>query len=48
MEAEAVVAAKYIGAMLASSSPHLSVLDELTDNLGVVWGLLVAFASSSC
>jgi UDP-GlcNAc:undecaprenyl-phosphate GlcNAc-1-phosphate transferase len=30
--------------MLAASSPHLSVLDELSDHLGVVWGLLVAFA----
>jgi UDP-GlcNAc:undecaprenyl-phosphate GlcNAc-1-phosphate transferase len=29
--------------MLAASSPHLSVLDELTDHLGVLWGLLVAF-----
>jgi UDP-GlcNAc:undecaprenyl-phosphate GlcNAc-1-phosphate transferase len=29
--------------MLAASSPHLSVLDELGDNLGVLWGLLVAF-----
>jgi len=29
--------------MLAASSPHLSVLDELTDHLGVLWGLLLAF-----
>ncbi len=28
--------------MLASSSPHLSVLDQLGDNLDVVWGALVA------
>ena len=30
--------------MLASSSPHLSVLDQLGDHLGVLWGALVAFA----
>ena len=30
--------------MLAASVPHLSVLDELSDHLGSVWGLLVAFA----
>ena len=30
--------------MLAASSPHLSVLDELGDHLGVLWGALVAFA----
>ncbi len=30
--------------MLGASSPHLSVLDELGDNLRVVWGVLVAFA----
>src|SRR5438270_2149366 len=30
--------------MLAASSPHLSVLDELADHLGVLWGALVAFA----
>jgi UDP-GlcNAc:undecaprenyl-phosphate GlcNAc-1-phosphate transferase len=30
--------------MLAASGPHLSVLDELGDHLGVVWGVLVAFA----
>src|SRR6266702_1231096 len=30
--------------MLAASSPHLSVLDQLADHLGVLWGALVAFA----
>jgi UDP-GlcNAc:undecaprenyl-phosphate GlcNAc-1-phosphate transferase len=30
--------------VLAAYSPHLSVLDELADNLGVLWGALVAFA----
>ena len=30
--------------MLAANSPHLSVLDELGDHLGVLWGALVAFA----
>ena len=30
--------------MLAATSPHLSVLDELSDNLAVLWGALVAFA----
>ena len=30
--------------MLVAGTPQLSVLDELSDNLGVVWGLLVAFA----
>ncbi|HEY3551194.1 MAG TPA: MraY family glycosyltransferase [Gaiellaceae bacterium] len=30
--------------MLAANGPHLSVLDELADHLGVVWGALVAFA----
>ena len=30
--------------MLAASSPHFSVLDELADHLGVLWGALVAFA----
>jgi len=30
--------------VLAASSPHLSVLDELADHLGVLWGALVAFA----
>jgi UDP-GlcNAc:undecaprenyl-phosphate GlcNAc-1-phosphate transferase len=30
--------------VLAASSPHLSVLDELGDHLGVLWGALVAFA----
>ena len=30
--------------MLAATSPHLSVLDELGDHLGVLWGALVAFA----
>ncbi len=29
--------------MLAASSPHLSVLDQLADHLGVLWGALVAF-----
>ena len=29
--------------MLAAISPHLSVLDELSDHLEVVWGALVAF-----
>ncbi|HEX5172552.1 MAG TPA: MraY family glycosyltransferase [Gaiellaceae bacterium] len=28
--------------MLAANSPHLSVLDELGDHLGVLWGALVA------
>jgi UDP-GlcNAc:undecaprenyl-phosphate/decaprenyl-phosphate GlcNAc-1-phosphate transferase len=36
--------AKYAGAVLAANSPHLSVLDELADHLGVVWGMVVAFA----
>jgi UDP-GlcNAc:undecaprenyl-phosphate/decaprenyl-phosphate GlcNAc-1-phosphate transferase len=30
--------------VLAANSPHLSVLDELSDNLAVLWGALVAFA----
>jgi UDP-GlcNAc:undecaprenyl-phosphate GlcNAc-1-phosphate transferase len=30
--------------VLAASSPHLSVLDQVGDHLGVVWGALVAFA----
>jgi UDP-GlcNAc:undecaprenyl-phosphate/decaprenyl-phosphate GlcNAc-1-phosphate transferase len=30
--------------VLAAISPHLSVLDELSDNLAVLWGALVAFA----
>ena len=30
--------------MLAANSPHLSVLDELGDHLGVLWGALVAFS----
>jgi UDP-GlcNAc:undecaprenyl-phosphate/decaprenyl-phosphate GlcNAc-1-phosphate transferase len=30
--------------MLAASSPHLSVLDQLADHLEVLWGALVAFA----
>jgi UDP-GlcNAc:undecaprenyl-phosphate GlcNAc-1-phosphate transferase len=30
--------------VLAASSPHLSVLDQIADHLGVVWGALVAFA----
>ena len=30
--------------MLAANSPHLSVLDELSDHLDVLWGALVAFA----
>ena len=30
--------------MLAAASPHLSVLDELGDHLGVLWGALVALA----
>ncbi len=30
--------------MLAAYSPHLSVLDELSDHLEVLWGALVAFA----
>ena len=30
--------------MLAATSPHLSVLDELGDHLDVLWGALVAFA----
>jgi UDP-GlcNAc:undecaprenyl-phosphate/decaprenyl-phosphate GlcNAc-1-phosphate transferase len=30
--------------VLAANSPHLSVLDELGDHLGVLWGALVAFA----
>jgi UDP-GlcNAc:undecaprenyl-phosphate GlcNAc-1-phosphate transferase len=30
--------------VLAASSPHLSVLDQLGDHLGVVWGALVACA----
>jgi UDP-GlcNAc:undecaprenyl-phosphate/decaprenyl-phosphate GlcNAc-1-phosphate transferase len=30
--------------MLAASSPHLSVLDELADHLSVLWGALAAFA----
>ena len=30
--------------MLAANSPHLSVLDELGDHLGVLWGMLIAFA----
>ena len=30
--------------MLAATSPHLSVLDELSDHLDVLWGALVAFA----
>jgi UDP-GlcNAc:undecaprenyl-phosphate GlcNAc-1-phosphate transferase len=29
--------------VLAASSPHLSVLDQLADHLGVLWGALVAF-----
>jgi UDP-GlcNAc:undecaprenyl-phosphate GlcNAc-1-phosphate transferase len=29
---------------LAASSPHLSVLDQLGDHLGVVWGAAIAFA----
>jgi len=29
--------------VLGSSSPHLSVLDQLADNLDVVWGALIAF-----
>jgi UDP-GlcNAc:undecaprenyl-phosphate/decaprenyl-phosphate GlcNAc-1-phosphate transferase len=29
--------------VLAANSPHLSVLDELADHLGVLWGALVAF-----
>ena len=29
--------------MLAATSPHLSVLDELGDHLQVLWGALVAF-----
>jgi UDP-GlcNAc:undecaprenyl-phosphate GlcNAc-1-phosphate transferase len=37
-------ATKYAGIVLAASSPHLSVLDQLADHLGVVWGALVAFA----
>ncbi len=30
--------------MLGASSPHLSVVDQLADHLGVLWGALVAFA----
>src|SRR4051812_2296406 len=30
--------------MLAASSPHLSVLDQLADHLEVVWASLLAFA----
>jgi UDP-GlcNAc:undecaprenyl-phosphate GlcNAc-1-phosphate transferase len=30
--------------VLAANSPHLSVLDELGDHLGVLWGMLIAFA----
>jgi UDP-GlcNAc:undecaprenyl-phosphate GlcNAc-1-phosphate transferase len=30
--------------IVAASSPHLSVLDEFADHLGVLWGALVAFA----
>jgi UDP-GlcNAc:undecaprenyl-phosphate/decaprenyl-phosphate GlcNAc-1-phosphate transferase len=30
--------------VLAATSPHLSVLDELGDHLDVLWGALVAFA----
>jgi UDP-GlcNAc:undecaprenyl-phosphate/decaprenyl-phosphate GlcNAc-1-phosphate transferase len=30
--------------VLAATSPHLSVLDELADHLDVLWGALVAFA----
>ncbi len=40
---EPVPAAKYPDGVLAASSPHLSVLDELADHLGVLWGALVAF-----
>jgi UDP-GlcNAc:undecaprenyl-phosphate/decaprenyl-phosphate GlcNAc-1-phosphate transferase len=29
--------------VLAATSPHLSVLDQLGDHLGVIWGALVAF-----
>jgi UDP-GlcNAc:undecaprenyl-phosphate GlcNAc-1-phosphate transferase len=29
--------------VLAANSPHLSVLDELSDHLGVLWGALIAF-----
>src|ERR1700755_2799789 len=29
--------------MLGASSPHLSVLDQLSDHLEVIWGALVAF-----
>jgi len=37
-----VFAAKYADDVLAATSPHLSVLDELGDHLGVLWGALVA------
>jgi UDP-GlcNAc:undecaprenyl-phosphate/decaprenyl-phosphate GlcNAc-1-phosphate transferase len=30
--------------MLGASAPHLSVLDELSDHLAVVWGVLIACA----
>ena len=30
--------------MLAATSPHLSVLDQLADHLGVIWGAIVACA----
>jgi UDP-GlcNAc:undecaprenyl-phosphate GlcNAc-1-phosphate transferase len=35
-------AAKYAGNVLAANGSHLSVLDELGDHLGVLWGALVA------
>jgi UDP-GlcNAc:undecaprenyl-phosphate/decaprenyl-phosphate GlcNAc-1-phosphate transferase len=41
---ERVPATKYADVVLAASSPHLSVLDQVADHLGVVWGALVAFA----
>jgi UDP-GlcNAc:undecaprenyl-phosphate/decaprenyl-phosphate GlcNAc-1-phosphate transferase len=30
--------------VLAANSPHLSVVDQLADHLGVLWGALIAFA----
>jgi UDP-GlcNAc:undecaprenyl-phosphate GlcNAc-1-phosphate transferase len=39
-----VPTAKYADGVLAANSPHLSVLDELGDHLGVLWGALIAFA----
>src|SRR5947209_15388962 len=41
---ECVPGAKYADDVLAATSPHLSVLDQLGDHLGVLWGALVAFA----